>query len=613
MENKINKKYYILIIFVICLFFGGLMGLFHNFFTEWDFINHRFYNGWAFLNNRLGIDLLPVYFRTTHNPYLDALTYLETEIINNPYILLFISGLKYGLFLFLSFLIYNLIFNKENKYRPFLIFSSIVLTAFSFFIILAKSFSHTDLQPACLLLISLYIYLKTVFFENTKKNSLLLFLASCLIGISITLKYYNVVFCFGLILSTIIFHKSVQNPFKTILIITSGSILGFLITSAPWFYLTYNHFHNPFYPYFEAFFNPQSNILSDTLIVDFEHLRPNNIIHFLFYPFYSTIKGNIGLEDGYVELKLLLGFSSVILFYLLKLKKNFESCLEEIVNPKLFSFIICFSAIAFYSNLLIFANFRYIPYVFAIWNLSIVVVYYILLSLFNIPKYKFRMYYLIIPIILLCYYIKAKYALSPRIFNFHFVISGIILFVGIIKFKKEKDNFGKYIYTGLTYIIILSVIMSYHLCGDIYLRPDINETIFIEDMDIEDGANVILGTYKTSVMVPFQNPKARFIGFAIPLDYEKQYDNGLFSSNEFFKNSSLENQLKEIIMEDKPLYFAYNKPNYCDWDDVKDLYINSLKYYSLNQITDLTNCEDVPNYVLFNSVFFKQLVLCKLK
>lgn len=611
MEKRINKTGYILLIFAVCMIFGGLMGIFHNYYAEWDLSNHRLFNGWSFLNNRLGIDLLPVYFRTTHNPYLDGITFLLMEKLNNhPYIFLFISGLKYGLFLFLSFLFYDLIFNKENKYRPFLIFSSMVLTAFSFLVLLTKSYSHTDMQPACILLISLFIYFKTVFSERTFKNSLLLFLASVLIGIAITLKYYNVVFCFGLILSTIFFHKSVKNPLKTILLIISGSLLGFLTTSAPWFYLTYTQYHNPIYPYFEAFFNPNTGIMSDTLVRDFEHLRPQNLYHFLFYPFHSTINVCTGLENGYIELKLPLGFSAVIIFLFFKFKENFETHLEKIANPTLIYYVICFTLITFYSNLLIFGSFRYILYVFVFWNLLIVLVYYLFLSLFDIQKYKFRLWYLILPIWLLVWYAQLRYNLFPLAHNFRFIISGLVLAVAVPLYIKEKDNFGKFLYAGLTYIVIFSVIMSYYRTSDIYLIPNTRQIMAVQDIEIEDRANVILGTNLTSFIAPFQNPNVRYIGFAIPLDYEKH---GSYTfKNNYFKNSFLEQKLEEIFAEeDKALYFVFT-PRGNGVEKKDTVYKNSVRYYSHNQITEFTDCQEIANKILFKK-FDNTVIICKLK
>ena len=123
---KNNKKH--LIIFFNFLIFSGLIGIYAAQAPNYDFYSYHYHNGWAFLNNRINIDFMPAIFRSYFNPILDVINYLLiTKLQTHPNIFLFISSLKFGIFLFMTYLIADFAFIDGNKKNTGII-TSLILT-----------------------------------------------------------------------------------------------------------------------------------------------------------------------------------------------------------------------------------------------------------------------------------------------------------------------------------------------------------------------------------------------------------------------------------------------------------------------------------------------------
>ena len=604
-----------LITLFICLVIGGIVGVLYTLPVEFDFLNYRYYNGWAFLNNRIDIDVMPAMFRTYFNPILDAINYLLIEKLNNyPNIYLFISGLKFGIFLFLSYLIYDLVLVIQGFDRKFIILSAMILTIFSPIILLVSGYVHNDMQPAILVLLSLYIYLRIIFQESTPKNTLLLFLSALFLGLAVGLKYTQVTFGLSLILSIFIFHKKIHNPVKIFTVMLIGMASGFLITGGYWMWMLWTHFHNPFFPYFnEIFHSPMADDYS-MFSVDFYHLRPKNLIEFIFAPLRNPIRGFIGCEAPYFDIKMQITFLSLIIYFgIMRIKKyaNKYKNLPNIVKNDEFNLIISIMIIAYYTNHFLFGQIRYITVLFALSSLVIIILCNIFCRMFLQKNTTLNIYN--ISLILLLLFIQ-QYENLNTLGELKYAAYGIlmcyIIFLFINIFLLKTNYISKNINQSISLIIIIFLItVRFVLWSDNSL--DYKKIININDLSIPDNAVVICGTMATSYIVPKQNPKAKYYGFSVPLDYNLNEVSDKEYRNMHFKNYYLENELKKAFSEADDLYLILSAVVTSNTQQF-NLYNKLIKYYSNDKIKRIKNCTTVQSNILPNWLP-DSVSVCKLK
>ncbi|MBR1681326.1 hypothetical protein IJ707_06015 [bacterium] len=224
------------LIFIIFLLISCFLSYRYYRFPDWDFYSYHFFNGWAFVNNRFNIDFMPCAFRSFFNPILDALNYLAIDKLNNkPIVLVLYSGIKWSVFIFIAYKIYDFVFKtRKNKLIP-VIFCTI-LAGSSPMLLYALSFESTDIQTAVLVLGGFYLFIKEIFNNSGKYRYYIIFLAMLLVGMSVGLKYVNVSFAIAFLLSAICLYKKIENPKKTILIMFFGIVCGFVITGGYWMY-----------------------------------------------------------------------------------------------------------------------------------------------------------------------------------------------------------------------------------------------------------------------------------------------------------------------------------------------------------------------------------------
>ncbi len=606
-EGKFKFLYLILILF-LCLFVVGQLGIKNQ--VDWDVINYRYCNGWEFFNNRISIDIMPSTFRSYFNPIIDTITYYLVEKLNNyPKLFLLISGMKLGFYIFLSYLITNFVLNKKYICKSFFIFAILIVTALSPIVLFENNWGSTDLQIACLELLGIYIWLKTILKEKTSKNSFIIIFSAVLFGIAAGLKYPHGVFGLGILFNTIIFRKHIDRPVKSFLIIFLGLIIGFLISNGFWMFILYKHFNNPFFPYFNWIFKNSIDSTPSVFSLDFSHLWPQNMFQFIFTPLLNPSSGFVTCEFGFFDLKLHLCFLSIIAYFITIWTNNIKTEIAKIINPIYLDMLIVITIFTYYLNLFVFGQIRYVVALFPLMSL---IIFPIINQLFLIRKKQLNTPLIIFTVVILFLqfgfptnYMYKNLSVSIIIF----CVFIIILFMQNRYFKDIDLSLRRqYIVTSL---IILAILFSSKYVTNPKPIPDTKKIIKIEDMQIKDNANVIIGTMSSNFIVPKQNPNARYIGFAIPNDYEKAGKYYTYVKNRYAKSTYLENQLKQVFKEDKDLYFIYSEDGTYNKEDLP-IYIMSIRYYSDNKIKNLKNCKSVKNEVLYNR-FYNGVMICKLK
>ena len=618
----------LLIIFIGFLVFGAALSLILHIYPDWDFFSYHYYNGWAFFNNRLNTDFLPAFHRTYFNPVVDALNYQVLKFLNNyPYVFLFINGFKIGLFLFFTYLISDYIFNERTcKYNCTILNSAVIaLTILSPLLINASSFDYIHIQISVLIVASFYFFIKNIYKNKTKKEFLFLFLSSFLLGIALGLRYTTIGFGIAFCVCLFCFKKKIPSFYKTLIIVFLGALIGFLISDGWWLWIVYKNFHNPFFPYFNNIFHSHMNDSSSVLAMDYEHLRPTNLLEFVFYPLLDTrIFGRIGEESSFFDLKIPLIFIVICTYFLINKLNLLDLEIKNKDNHDVMNIIFVFISITFYTNLILFSKYGYI--IGLIPMCSIALIFFLQELYTNHDKTKnFVKGFSILSFSIIIFYITTN--LNKIIFTkFKICFIAFILLAIFLIIKNNKwNNIEKQMYVTISILLIFLIILFY---PNKWKKGSDNfnyNIIDIKNANIEDNATVLCGSLATSFIIPAQNPKANYIIYVPPKKFLPPKPNII--SNRYFPNkypyhsSFSENKIKQLFKNSKNLYFIFSdkefqdnieyQHSYKDKKELFDSYRMQFKYYSNGEINSFNKCRNIKVYIMGKR--YKKMVLCKLK
>ncbi len=549
-RNELEKKLFIL---WLCLIISGIIGVLFVQTPNFDFYTYHYHSGWAFLNNRLSIDFLPCQARSYFNPIFDTINFYLIDKLNlHPYWFLFISNFKYGVYLFLTYLISDFVF--KDKYKNVGILSSLFLAIISPIVIFTMRMDFTDIQSANIILISLYLQIKYIFEENLRKKYLMLFLSALAMGLGIGLKNSSIVFAVPMVISTLIYLKKDSKYFIILMLMFMGGVLGVLITDGWWKYLIWAHFQNPVFPYSNHIFKSPMAEINNYTNTEYSHLLSKNFFDYIFAPLKNTIKNEfIGHETIYFEPKMILTFISCIIFFATRKIKSFNKILNKIIDNNILIIFLIYIILGYYINSAIFGSLRY---VIALFVISSVV-------------------------------ITALSMIYQKVFN------------------------GKIIYPALVGVLIWSGAMFYFETNTWVVDRKIHivvNTFYIPK--IKHNATVLCGNQTACFVAPFLSNDVKYVAFTIPNDIREKYSlmvEELGYENYYYHSQYLENKVKEIFEKEKSLYIIFNP--YSFQEDIK-AYKESLKYYSNGKIKNFDHCAIIRFGVLSSEDTF---YICRLK
>ena len=548
--NKILKNTLILGLF---LAIGCIVGFLFLRWPDFDFYSYHYFNGWAFLHNRINIDFMPCFFRSYFNPILDTLNYLSLEKLNNyPLIFTLFSGIKYGVFTFLAYKIFNFVFGEKEKSDIFSTIFCTIITAASPIILFCITFENTDIQIGILILLGLYIYLKNLFTPDGKNRSYSIFFAAFIIGLAVGLKYSCVSFAIGIPLATLCINKRIENTKKILIISMCGLFCGFLISGGAWMAILYYKFQNPMFPYMNNIFKSPKADFTSVLSADFHHIHPKTLLDFILYPLKNTaIAQYVSLEQKYFDLKNYLGFAFCLLGFILISKKDFEEKYSKTVNINILYFSLFIITFTYLVNLILYSNYRYI-----------------------LPLYAFVA-------IVTCMMIKV---LSKKEYYNHILAIILLLFITSVKPVENRIP---------------------------WRYP--NNILNIQKLRIEKDATVICGNASSCFFAPRQSKDIKYLGFSLQSELAaKGYwmKKNTFK-NHYYTNQYLEKQVKDVLKNDTNVYFTFVSdilgPRAVDLK----LYEKSLYMYTGKKF-NLKNCRKIF-FTIYNIPMPQKIYFCKIK
>lgn len=608
--KNINK---IAVIFLICTLICGIINIFCIYQTNWDFFSYHFYNGWAFLNHRYDTDLLPAMFRTYFNPLLDGILFLAIQKLNfHPFVFLFITGAGYGLLFFCAYLLFDFVFIEKNLEKIFIVAILILLTVMSPIILLSMNFGANDIFLNTIGLFAFYVFIKNLFENNSLKRNIFLMFSGFLIGSIIGLKYAQITYSTGIFACIIFNYKRIEKPIKTSLLIYFSMFLGFMLTGGWWMWLLWTKFHNPMFPYFNNIFHSPYADINSVYGYEFVHLRPKNILQFIFYPLRNTLNGNVGIENCFYDIKIPLTFISCITYFVILKFKKITSETLQIINLSVFNTVVIFTVSIYYTNLILFGNLRYILSVFALSSIIITVVCYILCK--EVNNKKEGLYGFLIIILTLINFIDLEsFGLFKYISIFTAIIAALLILLFYTNYDKLK-NISKNFATALLIILITSS-LTMKMTNSTFSNFYFKEIVTIRKAKIKDNSLVLCGTMLANSVIPEQNPNAKYIGMPVQKELVK---NGFWNTktvykNIYFSDKTLEKYIKDLYQTNSDVYFIY-----AEWalgerkEDLK-IYEKALAKYTNGKVKKINNCSRISYYIFDSNQIWNNIFICKIK
>jgi len=550
------------IIFILLIILGGILSVcFGQATNEFDVLNYHIYAPYAFLTHRIGFDILPCGIRSYFNPILDIPYYFMVKYWNEfPTLVTFLQGTYYGIILFIGYKISDLIFIENSRTKVYFNLFSVIIIGTSAVIMYEVGTLYNDLQVAIFICTALYLYLKYLFEVDSNKRSLMLVLASALLGAVFGLKLTSAIMIFGMFIAAVCFVRKIDKPLKTLFICALSFFLGFIVVNGYWYYLMYSTFKNPFFPYYNNIFKSEYGSFFAVLDESYKQVLPVGWFKKVFYPFlFFAPKRGSGFGSWlfrYVDWRYAL--TSFAIFYLsikIFLQRKFE---ESKLSDKRVLFLIIFT-------------------------LSTYIVW---LNVFAIVRY-------IVPLIIIsCILINAS----------------LVYLADLIKNKSIFNVTFNEVFITLS-LLLLALLFNTTKISINETRLSLTEKVFdIRDVKIKDNSLVLLASQMTSIIIPYQNKNARYAYLVIPIDVN--LENTAFTYKErtidYYYSEYYEKQVNQLIKGTKDIYFVY-------LDDIysveKDLYNRAMIYYT-GKPMKFENCKKIADPLMYGRL--SNITICKL-
>lgn len=533
---ELNKRiFFNSILFLSLIVWGGCVSvMLGSPLCDWDALNYHIYAPYAFLTGRIGFDILPCGIRSYFNPIMDIPYYIMLKYLNHhPYIVSFIQGSYYGIFMYLSYKISELIFIKDSYEKYMLSIFSTVIIGSSAFILYEIGTLFGDIQSSILICLALYLCLKYLFYDDSSKCNWIILLMGFILGAVLGLKLNSIAMIIGLFIAFLFNYKKFDKPLNIILYSAIGFIIGFFIVNGYWYWLIYSHFKNPFFPLYNNIFRSPYGPFYKIAEHMYTYATPHSFNDKLLYPFLFIKqyfnKGFGSWSIPYVDWRYpLIAFAVIYMIFksFINRKKQYEIVSKEKVDFLLIFFIASY----------------------VIW-----------LNLFPIVRFIFPL--IVVGCILMCFVVFDIASSINKLFKDYSVV--------------------KYI-TTLSMFIFLTAIIAKSTNIDIYMyekRQDLKDNLLeVENLHFEDGALVLLASQKTSALFINQNSKARYVYLMAPKEVPLKPT--AFACNnrfvDYYHSDYYQSEIKKLINKSKNTYLIF-----LDKEASKEfeLYENSLKYY----------------------------------
>lgn len=322
-----------------------------------DFNNYHYYLPWAFFHDRSFTDIALAMENSYHNPLIDMQYYFLVKYFNDNLTVFYVYiGIYYGILVFVFYKLCRLILEPKQKIELLL---TMIIAMTGFATLSQVGTSSNEIIVSIGVMISLYLVYKELFVLGKERWQIFIG-TGFLLGLMLGLKLTIIVYCVALGGTLILFYGKLQTPVKTIGLFTLGGLLGFLVIDGWWMLVLYEHFGNPFFPYFNNVF--KSPYYAEQFLTYKDFYKKTLSDYFLFpYKASFQLSERITSESPMLDVRLALGYTLLWIAIITSLfKRNLSTVIKRHKN---IVFLIIFSVISYALWLQIFSIIRYaIPF-----------------------------------------------------------------------------------------------------------------------------------------------------------------------------------------------------------------------------------------------------------
>ena len=224
--------------------------------ANWDLQNYHFYNAYAFLNDRLDWDIAPAQLQSYFNPLADLPFYAMVRAGLSPRWIAVVLALPAGIAAFFLYLSLERLFAGCPSPRSYVYIALALLIGVTGTAGVSLIGTTTnDWPPATLIVIAIWLLLLAADSTAgaTKWWPLALAGLACGIagGLKLTAAFYSASLCVALLMTVRPFRRRALACAATF---AAFAAAGFVATAGFWLWRMYAKFGNPFFPYFNDWF-----------------------------------------------------------------------------------------------------------------------------------------------------------------------------------------------------------------------------------------------------------------------------------------------------------------------------------------------------------------------
>jgi hypothetical protein len=267
--------------------------------TGWDLFNYHWYNPFALLNGRFGFDVAVGHTASYYNPVADLPLLLLGNHLPAWAIGVFLGAMA-GVAVSLIGAIAYVVLPISERYRLAAATGVALLGAFG-----AGAFQEigdpaNDIPAAIGTFASILVLVTNLHRlaqpRIDRRIVGILSVAGICAGVAVALKLTTAVYALGIGLAVFAISGTFRARTARAAIFSVGLGLGLLVFGGFWMLQLWEYSGNPFFPYFNDFF--QSPLLADTGYLD-RSFRPPDWRTGLFFPFYFTADSHYVSESGF--------------------------------------------------------------------------------------------------------------------------------------------------------------------------------------------------------------------------------------------------------------------------------------------------------------------------
>jgi hypothetical protein len=257
---------------------------------NWDQLSYHYYAGLAATSDRLDQDFFAASIQSYLNPYAYLPFFWMVQADLPPALIGGVLAALHSVNLILVYAVAKRLVPPQARYASALRIAAVATAGLAPIFLYEVGSTFIDIVASIPVVAALAALLYW-----PSRPWLLLGGAGALLGAAIALKMTNLIFAPALVAGVLCLRGAGPRLFPRLLATGAGLATGFLLVGGGWSYTIYREFGNPFFPFFNAWFQSP-----DYLPADIRHHRylPDGITEILTLPFRMVLP----TRDVYTEL-----------------------------------------------------------------------------------------------------------------------------------------------------------------------------------------------------------------------------------------------------------------------------------------------------------------------